>query len=192
MISLDDFSIVNAFEIILGNDIFSTINGSYYRIFKEYTCPKIDKNPNFFLNEISFYQKWSTLPIIKEPLFYRIDNNFFLQTWFTRSVDMCSRFIVDPIEAGFDGQSCQKAIFPAVSIRGREVNCTSFVVKGLVGMMSILIPSLSDSKFYSWPLIHHRDGKRIELFFTTLKKKKKSYYPISIPAHSFHCYTSTK
>ncbi len=82
---------------------------------------------------------------------------------------MSPRFVIDPIKSGLDGEPSKKSILCPVPVRCGEIDGSAFVVEGLFGVVEVFVPSFSNSKLNSGPLVHHGDGQRVELLFASLK-----------------------
>lgn len=89
-------------------------------------------------------------------------------TWFDRSVNVSPRFVVDPVESSLDGQTCQHAVFGTVAIRCRNVDAPSFVVQRVGSVQAFLVPAFRHAQFHARPLVHHRNGQRVQLLFAAL------------------------
>ena len=76
--------------------------------------------------------------------------------------------VINPVKPGLHGQAGQQAVLAPVPVRGGEVHCPALVVETLPGVVILLVPGLGDSDPHSGPLVHHRDGQRVELLFTPL------------------------
>lgn len=91
-----------------------------------------------------------------------------LRTCFHRAVDVSFGLIIDPVEAGLHRQPGQGAVFALVPVRGGDVHGPALVVQRLLEVVSVLVPALGDPQLHPRPLIHHRDGQRVQLVFTSL------------------------
>ena len=76
--------------------------------------------------------------------------------------------VIHPVKPGLHGEAGQQAVLAAVSVRGRQIHRSAFVVETLPGVVILLVPGLGDSHPHSGPLVHHRDGQRVKLLFTPL------------------------
>ena len=81
---------------------------------------------------------------------------------------MGSRFIVDPVEAGFHGHGGKEAVLRSVSIAGCDIDCPPLVVEAVPCMVRLLVPCLSHTNTHPGPLVHHRDGQCVELLLAAL------------------------
>lgn len=84
---------------------------------------------------------------------------------------MRSGLVVDPVEAGLDGEAGQEPVLAAVPVRGSEVHGPALVVQGAAGVMVLLVPRLRHAQAQARPLVHHGYSQRVQLLFTPLKKK---------------------
>lgn len=91
------------------------------------------------------------------------------RTWTHAAVYVCSALVVDPVKSCLDGQPGQHAVLAAIPVAGGDVHRTSFVVQGVRGMVTFLVPALRHPQPYSWPLVHHRDRQSVQLLFATLQ-----------------------
>ena len=82
-----------------------------------------------------------------------------------------SRLIVDPVEAGLHGQRGKQAVLGPVSVAGGEINSPALVMEAVARMVRLLVPSLCHPNLHPWPLVHHRDGQRVELLLAALGEK---------------------
>lgn len=90
------------------------------------------------------------------------------RTCFHGAVDVSFGLIIDPVEAGLHRQPGQGAVFALVPVRGGDVHGPALVVQGLLEVVTILVPALCDPQLHPGPLIHHGDGQRVQLVFTSL------------------------
>lgn len=77
--------------------------------------------------------------------------------------------VINPVESGFHRQPGQSAVLALVSVRGGDVHGPALVVERLLEVVSVLVPALGDPQLHPGPLIHHRDGQRVQLVFTSLR-----------------------
>ena len=89
-------------------------------------------------------------------------------------MNVSSGLVVDPVEAGLDGQPGQESVLCAVPIGGGDVDGATLVVQGLLGVVEVLVPGFGDAESNPRPLVHHGDGERVQLFLATLQSRKRS------------------
>ena len=77
--------------------------------------------------------------------------------------------VVHPVKAGLDREAGQQPVFPPVPVAGGHVHGAALVVEALPGVVILLVPGLGHPEPHARPLIHHRDGQRVELLFTSLQ-----------------------
>lgn len=94
-------------------------------------------------------------------------------TCFDGAVDVGFRFVVDPVEAGLHRQPGQGPVLALVPVRGGDVHGSALVVQRLLKVVAILVPAFSDPQFHPGPLVHHRDGQRVQLVFASLWQIEK-------------------
>lgn len=73
--------------------------------------------------------------------------------------------VVDPIEAGLNGQTGQQAVLGAVLVAGCYIHRPALVVERVWRVAPVLVPALNDSQPDIGPLIHHTNCKHAELLF---------------------------
>lgn len=87
---------------------------------------------------------------------------------FDGAVDVRLRLVVDPVEAGLDGQAGQHAVLAAVPVRGGDVHGAALIVQGLLGVVAVLVPAFCYPQLHPGPLIHHRDSQGVQLVLAAL------------------------
>ena len=80
--------------------------------------------------------------------------------------------VVNPVEAGLDRKAGQEPVLAPVPVTGGHVHGAALVVEALPGVMILLVPGLGHPQPHARPLIHHGDGERVELLFTSLQQQE--------------------
>lgn len=86
---------------------------------------------------------------------------------------MATTLVEHPVEAGLDGQPCQHADLRPILVRRHDVDGAPFVVQRLGRMHVVLVPALGHHEPQTGPLVHHRDGQYVELFFAALRERDR-------------------
>ena len=81
---------------------------------------------------------------------------------------MRAGLVVDPIEAGLDGEAGEHAVFGPIAVGGGDVDAASLVVERVGRVQALLVPALGDAQLDARPLVHDRDGQRVELLLAAL------------------------
>ena len=86
---------------------------------------------------------------------------------------MSAGLVVDPVESGLDGEPREHPVLGAVPVGRGEVHAAALVVQRVGGVEPLLVPALRDAQLDARPLVHHRNGERVELLLAPLRTKKK-------------------
>ena len=103
-------------------------------------------------------------------------------TRFDGAVYVGSGLVVHPVESRLHRQACQHAVFGAVPVRSGNVDSASLVMQGVHCVVAFLVPSLGDPQLDAGPLVHHRDSKRVQLFFAPLEQRYVHLFSL----HTWH------
>lgn len=77
--------------------------------------------------------------------------------------------VVHPVKSSFPREPREHAKLALVPVAGGDINRTPLVVQRVLPVGVLLVPPLDDSQPHSGPLIHHADGKCVQLLFASLK-----------------------
>lgn len=87
---------------------------------------------------------------------------------------MRARLVVHPIEAGLDGETGEHAVFGSVAVGRGDVDAAALVVQRVGRVQALLVPALGDAQLDARPLVHDRDGQRVQLLLAALDGRKRA------------------
>ena len=93
------------------------------------------------------------------------------RTGSTGRVHVGARLVVDPVEAGLDGEAGEKAVLGPVPVRGGEVDGSSLVVEAVPRVVVLLVPRLCHAQAHARPLVHYGDGEGVQLLLAALQQQ---------------------
>lgn len=107
-------------------------------------------------------------------------------------MDVSPGLKVHPVESCLHRQLGQHAVLGAVLVAGGYVHGPTLVVERVLGVVTVVVPSLGHSQLHPLPRVHYGYGKDLQFVLASLEKEANKLMLNLNGIKNFYCYDCIK